>query len=88
MKHFFLRGIHLRKYVKFARSKIKRVSRLTILGAFNKGNLPLFDKSLMTPGYLHQTMLSFKGIRFCLMFGSNHKKVFEKLERSPYLSPF
>ena len=87
MKHFFLRGIHLRKYVKFARSKIKRVSRLIILGAFNKGNFPLFDKSLMTPGYLHQTMLSFKGIRFCLMFGSNHKKVFEKLEKSPYLSP-
>ena len=51
--------------------------------------LLLFDKSLMTLEYLHKTMLSFKGMRFCPMFGSNQKKRFEKLiEIQPYLSPF
>ena len=38
-------------------------------GAFKK--FPLFDKSLMTLEYLHQTMLSFKGMHFCSMFRSN-----------------
>ena len=34
-------------------------------------------------------MLSFKGMRFCSMFGSNNKKVFGKLiERRHYLIPF
>ena len=57
--------------------------------AFNRKKLPLFETSLMTLEYLHQTMLSFKGMRFCSMFGSNHKKVFGKLrEIRPYLSPF
>ena len=52
---------------------------LKYLGAFNKKKLPLFDKSLMTLKYLDQTMLSFKGMRFCSMFESNHQKVFGKL---------
>ena len=32
--------------------------------------------------YLHQTMLSFKGMRFCSIFGSNHKKMFVKIDRA------
>ena len=57
-------------------------------GAFIKKKLPLFDKSLMTLENFHQKKLTFKGMRFHAMFGSNHKKVFGKLiKRSPYLSP-
>ena len=45
-------------------------------GTLNKKKLPLFDKSLMTlDEFLHQTMLSFIGTRFCSIFGSNHKSV-------------
>ena len=71
------------------RTVYKKSLALKYFGAFNKKKLPLFDESLMTLEYLHQTMLSFKAIRLCSMFGSNHKKVFGKLiERRPYLSPF
>ena len=44
---------------------------------FNKKKLPLFDKSLMTLEYLDQTMLSFKRMRFCSMFGRNQKRCLE-----------
>ena len=66
----FLWKIFFKKYVTFAR---------TYLGKLNKEKLPLLDKFLAPLEFLHQTMLSFKVIRFCSMFGSNHKMVFRKL---------
>ena len=74
---------------KSARRENKKSFVPKYLGTFNKKKLPLFDKSLVTLEFLHQTMLSFKGMRFCSMFGSNHKRMFGKLiERHLYLSPF
>ena len=70
---FFVRNI-FQKYVKFARRENKKC-----LGTLNKKKLPLFDKSLITLEFLHQTMLSFKEMHFCSIFRSNQKKVFEKL---------
>ena len=35
----------------------------------------------MTVGCLHQAMLSFKEMRFCSMFGSNHKNVFSETNK-------
>ena len=70
---------------KFARWKDKKVWESLApkyFWAFNKKRLPLFDKSLMTLEHLHQTVL-FKGMRFCSVFGSNHKKVFGKLIKKP-----
>ena len=59
------------------------------LGTPNKEKLVLLDKSLLILTFLHHTMISFQGIRFCSMFGSNFKKVLEKLrERRLWLSPF
>ena len=49
------------------------------IGTLNKKKLPLFEKFFMTLEFWKQRMLSFKGIRFCSMLGSNHKKVFGKL---------
>ena len=46
------------------------------IGTLNKKKLPMFDKSLTNPEFLDQTMLLFKGMRFCSMFGSDHKVVF------------
>ena len=83
---FFLRGIHFRKYVKFARREYKEVLRLSISGhLIKKKKLPLFDKFLMT--ILNNVIIQRNA--FYSMFGSNHKKMFRKLiERHPYLSPF
>ena len=78
---FFLSGINFRKYVKFASGENKKSLAPKYSGAFNKKRLPLFDKSLMTLEYLHQTMLSFKAMRFCSMFGSKHKKDLWKTDR-------
>ena len=59
------------------------------LEKLNKKKLPLFDKFLTTLEILHQTMLSFKVMRFCLIFGSSHKMAFEKLiGRRAWLSQF
>ena len=59
------------------------------LGTPNKKKLPRFDKSLMILEFSHQAMLSSKRMAFFSMFGSNHKKVFEKLiGRRPWLRPF
>ena len=49
---------------------------------FNKKKLPLFDESLMTLEYLHQKMLSFKGMRFCLMFGSNQNRCWKTYRKT------
>ena len=87
---FFLKEIHVRKYVKFARRENKKVSRLSISGHLIRKGFH-FWRNLwwLWSSYLHQTMLSFKGMRFCSMFRSNHKKVFGKLiQGSPYLSLF
>ena len=57
---FFLSGI--RKSENTQRLRVERIKNLApnYFGVFNKKKLPTFDKSLE---YLHQTMLSFKGIR-------------------------
>ena len=53
------------------------------LGTLRKTKLPLFDNTLMTLEFLHQTMLSFKGMLRCI-----HEKLFGKLiDRRPWLSP-
>ena len=86
MKRFMFN--RFRKYVKVSQRENKSLAP-KYFAAFNKKKLPLFDKSLMILNYLHQIKLSFKGMRLYSTFGSNHKKVFVKLEkRSPYLSPF
>ena len=59
------------------------------LGTLNEKKQPPLDKSLTIMERLHQTVLSFQGIRFYSMFKSNHTKVFRKLiEESPWLSQF
>ena len=59
------------------------------LEKLNKKKLPLFDKFLTTLEILHQTMLSFKVMRFCSMFGRSHKMAFEKLKgRRTWMSQF
>ena len=87
--YFFWRRIPFRKYVKFALRENKKSLAPKYFGAFDKKNFSLFDKFLMDLEYFHQMMLSFKGMRFCSMFGSNHKNEFGKpIERRPYLSQF
>ena len=47
---------------------------IKVLGPPNKNKVPLFDKSLITLKFLHQEMLSFKGMHSCSLFGSNLKR--------------
>ena len=60
-----------------------KLMTLRTFGAFNKKKLPLFDKSLMILEYLHQIILTFKGMRFCSIFGSNHKRVWKTDRKTP-----
>ena len=62
---FFLRGIHFRKYV----LQVERISLAPRnFVAFKTNFFSLFDNSLFTLEYLHQIMLSFKGMRDSVEF--------------------
>ena len=67
--------------------RVERIAKSS--GTLNKKICHLFDKSLATLEFLHQTILSHEETRFCLIFGSNHKKVFRKLTaRWSWMSSF
>ena len=68
-----MKGIFFKKCMKFARTENKKSLVPKHLGTLKKKKLPLFDK------FLHQTISSFKGMRFCPMFECKYKKEFEKL---------
>ena len=69
------RGLHFRKYVKFTRKENKKSQSFDDSGVFAPDNVI----NVYIYIYKKKTMLSFKGMRFCSMFGNNHKKVFGKL---------
>ena len=71
---FFVRNIFFKNVWNLYVERIKER-----VGTLNENKLPLFDRSLTTLEFWHKIMLSFKEMRFCSIFGSNHKKVFRKL---------